>query len=79
MSGRGRIDVREKAMVVLFGVRSVSFGFDSSRRGWILRRIVGLGQEAYFRDAGLARNRQLRKVGAGGTAIQTLEAMGSKT
>jgi hypothetical protein len=52
MSGSGKIDVREKAMVVLFWVRSVSFAFDCSRRRWILRRIVGLGQEAFFRDAG---------------------------
>jgi hypothetical protein len=59
MSGSGKIDVREKAMAVLFGVRSVSFGVDSSRRGWIPRRIVGLGREAYVREAGLAWSRRL--------------------
>jgi hypothetical protein len=59
MSGSGKIDVREKAMVVLFWVRSVSFGVDSSRRRWILRRIVGLRREAYFREAGLAWNRRI--------------------
>jgi hypothetical protein len=41
-------------MAVLFWVRSVSFGFDCSRRRWIIWCIVGLGRETYYRDAGLA-------------------------
>lgn len=61
-------------MVVLFWVGSVSFGVDSSRRGWIFRRIVGLGREAHLREAGLLWNEGPRKVGAGDTAIRLFEA-----